>query len=329
MKRKIDFIYVIEQVLGGLGTAAIIALLSVLYQLINKQAVNLWVWVGTISFIVIIINALVWKYIRKLLTSVGNFIIKYWLPFALTFLTITAYWYAINNNNLLVLAIIFPSLVLITFVLTRLFTINRFQLRNQAKVTTISQPPPTKFDIFSSHLEELLLPQKHIVSGLGLRFLNALKISPPFLDFQTKDPAIPLQAEQAITEYFRAKEFVQNNEDFVMGGKLFSVKTDDSWEKISTEIYGDSTFVNTLKKYNQDVYELTAGMSILTPYINMSYPSMTHDYLERKFLLADGSDDFKQALTTITNKYGLVGDEVMVVLKIAYDAAHRTIYGAP
>jgi len=322
MKRRIDWSSVFEQALGGIFTTAFVYLVGIMYQALTKNKINSWIWIGIGFFLVLMLAALAWKYLRILLAKVGNYIIKNWLYFSLIALSCISGWisYAINYSRLIIL--VPPISVLITFILTRVFFLPKKQLHSIASNT--NQAPVTKQQMYSQQLDNILKPRRNLFSGISLRFLEKLKQSPPFLDIQLRNPIIPEDIESALTEHFRAKAFIDSRNDLIRGASSYTIKTGDTWESISKEIYGDSKFSKKLQDFI-GMFKLPAGAIIKPPIIDIAYPDASNEYLENQLDKASGTEDYKKSILAIRSVFHIPEDEIIHLLQIAYDAAQFTM----
>jgi hypothetical protein len=180
--------------------------------------------------------------------------------------------------------------------------------------------------LFSHNLENILKLKRPYLSSLGLRFLGNIRKAPPFLDIQFQNPLISLQAEQVLTEYFRAKEYVEFVSVSTRGGESYTVKYGDTLDSIAEKIYGDSKFTKQLDERNYGA-PLRPGMVLILPYIDLENTGQSPSYIEKQFDRAKGTNELMNLLDEIKNTHGLMDEEVLLLLKMAYDVARLTVNG--
>jgi hypothetical protein len=185
-------------------------------------------------------------------------------------------------------------------------------------------PTPKIVREFARNLDSLTAGKN--ISGLGLRFLNIMKASPPFLGMEYMEFSLP--TEQKLTEYFRALDFTEKYKEYVHGGDLYQIKPEDNneFEKIAEKIYGNSEFSNRIKEETPGVYRLAVGMHIRLPYLDTrKSPDDPQKFLNWQFTIANNFDGIGPTFREVAQRYGLLADEAFPLLKTVYDAAQDTL----
>ena len=193
---------------------------------------------------------------------------------------------------------------------------------------------PTTLDRFSYHLDECLkeliekLPQVKI-TGLGLRFLNAVKNAPPFLglSYSQWDWVIHPDVEQKLTEYFLATEWVDEHDKYIHGGFHYKVKDGDTIESIAANEYGDEKFATELMKANQGGYPVTTGQNIWLPSMDTKYSEeIPIEYVRGQLAIAQYAW-ISSTIEVVRSDYSLTVQETLPILLAIYEAAQRTLRG--
>lgn len=154
------------------------------------------------------------------------------------------------------------------------------------------------------------------ITGMSLRFLNNIKSAPPFLGIQNKKMFISINHEQQLTEFFLARIYVEENQDFIRGGKYQIKESFTSRKEIAKDFYGQEDF-----EYPVEADFLPKGTWIELPYVNLKNLSDKSADIHRKLWVSQNVDN----IIGMLRQYNLLEDEGIQLMRWVYDAAQKTL----
>lgn len=226
---------------------------------------------------------------------------------------------AVSIYILICLVLSFPVLLLVNVVKIAVKRSRNFKLKQLYIPPESISKQSELLALFSNQLDKLIYGQS--ISGLGRSFLKNVKTAPPFLSFKHSQPVISPIAEQKLTEFFMAQEFVQTNGKFIRVGKTYVVKREDTWERIAKDVYGNEKFSDNITVANPGIYLLMAGMVIKLPYIDISTSlGLSSEEIEKRYIKSQ-REWIEPTLEYLRKQFYLIEDEVLSLVSWIYDAA--------
>jgi|WetSurMetagenome_2_1015567.scaffolds.fasta_scaffold41435_3 hypothetical protein len=265
------------------------------------------------------------KNLGKILAGTWKWTSRNWHVIVLLIIASLASWILFTYPETLLTLLTPFLLVLITFLISKQYLNSQISARSQYSKPNSIESSNSKISRFSQYLDAIMEPVRKDISGTGLRFLNALKKSPPFLDSVPDVRILSVQQEQVLMEFFHALEFVEQYRDNFRGGSLYTVKEGEDLESIAQTIYGDSKYKEGIQDANPIGHRLLTGMVIELPLIDIAHPELPSSFLKSQVLKAEEDDKLRSVFASIRDEQGLLGNEVMPLLKLVYKAARMTM----
>ena len=176
---------------------------------------------------------------------------------------------------------------------------------------------PTALKEFSSHVDELMRGKN--LSGLGVIFLNKIRIAPPFLGIEHSQYVLSPNLERVFTEHFSAKELKKANEGIFRGGKTYIGRHGDTPKSVAKKIYGNVKFASKVPYFT-----FSNGSYYKLPFIDTNESrSLSSEKIADIYSKAD-ENCIKEAIKEMANQFNVPEDEMSWLIETIYKVAQMT-----